>query len=193
MLIVSPPSSWIKPHVPACYGEDLRLLGDLAAYLRTQNSYYVSGQVTDTIEEVCRLLESEVDFRREQATLAEVRRVYRRTSTRSSAGAWHRSSPPSSSPPPSSPPRLTLSFTPIPTPATCSSTTRPMTSSSSTRQMGRLITSMTFRHEGGVRFAAAARCGWTTSSRASSSPASPARRCRRPSASPITWPCSSAR
>ncbi|HBY59566.1 MAG TPA: hypothetical protein DEH78_07065, partial [Solibacterales bacterium] len=72
----------IKPHVPSCYAEDLNLLQRLAEYLRCQNAYFVSPQVTETLDEVRQLLASEVDFRREQATLAEVRRVYVRPGVR---------------------------------------------------------------------------------------------------------------
>jgi ubiquinone biosynthesis protein len=70
----------MKPHVPHCYAEDLRLLRDLAGYLGSNSTRYsfASREVVDTLEEVRLLLEREVDFRREQATLAEVRRVYRR-------------------------------------------------------------------------------------------------------------------
>jgi ubiquinone biosynthesis protein len=69
----------MKPHVPSCYAEDLWLLQQLAADLavRTREYYFASRQVTETLDEVRLLLEREVDFRREQATLAEVGRVYR--------------------------------------------------------------------------------------------------------------------
>jgi ubiquinone biosynthesis protein len=72
----------LKPHVPACYAEDLDLLQQLAEHLRTQKQYPVSREVTETLDDVRRLLASEVDFRREQATLAEVRRVYPRRGVR---------------------------------------------------------------------------------------------------------------
>jgi ubiquinone biosynthesis protein len=72
----------MKPHVPSCYDEDLRLLQDLAAHLAASNYYVQSREVVDTLEEVRLLLQREVDFRREQATLAEVNRVYTRRATR---------------------------------------------------------------------------------------------------------------
>jgi ubiquinone biosynthesis protein len=72
----------MKPHVPACYAEDLSLLQHLAADLaaRGREYYFASREVAETLDEVRLLLEREVDFRREQATLAEVHRVYRRSS-----------------------------------------------------------------------------------------------------------------
>jgi ubiquinone biosynthesis protein len=69
----------MKPHVPAFYAEDLRLLQDLAEHLASRSRVYgfASREVVATLDEVRMLLESEVDFRREQATLAELGRVYR--------------------------------------------------------------------------------------------------------------------
>jgi ubiquinone biosynthesis protein len=70
----------MKPHVPVFYSEDLSLLQSLAEYLagKEKQYYFASREVVETLEEVRMLLEREVDFRREQATLAEVRRVYKR-------------------------------------------------------------------------------------------------------------------
>jgi ubiquinone biosynthesis protein len=70
----------MKPHIPLCYAEDLSLLQRLAEHLAAQEGDYqvASRDAADTLEEVRLLLEREVDFRREQATLAEVRRVYKR-------------------------------------------------------------------------------------------------------------------
>jgi ubiquinone biosynthesis protein len=71
----------MKPHVPECYAEDLSLLQYLAEDLaaRGREYYFASREVAETLQEVRLLLEREVDFRREQATLAEVHRVYRRS------------------------------------------------------------------------------------------------------------------
>jgi ubiquinone biosynthesis protein len=68
----------MKPHVPANYAEDLQLLKDLAEDLMSHGDEYgfATHQVAETLEEVRLLLEREVDFRREQATLAEIMRVY---------------------------------------------------------------------------------------------------------------------
>jgi ubiquinone biosynthesis protein len=70
----------MKPHVPACYAEDLWLLQQLAEHLSSGGREYefASKDVIETLDEVRLLLEREVDFRREQATLAEVGRVYNR-------------------------------------------------------------------------------------------------------------------
>jgi len=68
----------MKPHVPECYAEDLSLLQQLAQDLASRHQEYhlPSRSVTGTLDEVRLLLEREVDFRREQATLAEVGRIY---------------------------------------------------------------------------------------------------------------------
>jgi ubiquinone biosynthesis protein len=71
----------MKPHVPVCYGEDLLLLQQLAEHLAGKQYYFASDEVAETLDEVRLLLEKEVDFRREQATLAEVGRVYKRRNT----------------------------------------------------------------------------------------------------------------
>jgi ubiquinone biosynthesis protein len=74
----------IKPHVPMHYAEDLQLLQNLASHLSAKGKHYqfASREVVETLEEVRMLLEREVDFRREQATLAEVGRVYKRRNSR---------------------------------------------------------------------------------------------------------------
>lgn len=70
----------MKPHIPVCYAEDLALLQRLAEHLAMQEADYPAAarDAADTLDEVRLLLEREVDFRREQATLAEVGRVYKR-------------------------------------------------------------------------------------------------------------------
>jgi ubiquinone biosynthesis protein len=74
----------MKPHVPVFYAEDLSLLQQLAGHLARKTGEYgiASREVVETLEDVRLLLEREVDFRREQATLAEVGRVYRRPGVR---------------------------------------------------------------------------------------------------------------
>lgn len=74
----------MKPHVPVCFSEDLRLLQDLAEHLTSRRREYLfaSREVIETLDEVRLLLAREVDFRREQATLAEVGRVYKRAGWR---------------------------------------------------------------------------------------------------------------
>ncbi len=68
----------IKPHVTLCYSEDLSLLQQLAAHLASREYGFASREVAEMLDEVRLLLQHEVDFRREQVTLAEVNRVYRR-------------------------------------------------------------------------------------------------------------------
>src|SRR5690606_16874269 len=73
----------MKPHIPACFSEDLLLLQQLTEHLASGRlPYGASHEVGETLEDVRLLLENEVNFRREQATLAEVNRVYRRPGAR---------------------------------------------------------------------------------------------------------------
>jgi len=69
----------LKPHVPACFAEDLKLLQQLGEYLAGKDRKYgfAVQQVTETLEEVRLLLGHELDFAREQATLGEAARMYR--------------------------------------------------------------------------------------------------------------------
>ncbi len=68
----------LKPHIPACYAEDMELLHGLAGFLtRRHGRYGVPARgVADTFTQVRRLLEHEVDFAGEQATLAQAQRLY---------------------------------------------------------------------------------------------------------------------
>jgi ubiquinone biosynthesis protein len=66
----------LKPFVSACFAEDLELLQRLAHFLADKHPEY-GRALPETIMEVRRLLEHEVDFAREQATLAEAARVYK--------------------------------------------------------------------------------------------------------------------
>jgi ubiquinone biosynthesis protein len=69
----------MKPHVPACFAEDMKLLQRLGEYLTGKSRKYgfAVRQVRETLEEVRLLLEHELDFAREQATLGEAARMYR--------------------------------------------------------------------------------------------------------------------
>lgn len=60
----------LKPHVPACFAEDMQLLQALGVHLATP-------EVDEMITEVRLLLEHELDFVREQNTLREAGRIYR--------------------------------------------------------------------------------------------------------------------
>lgn len=66
----------LKPYVSGCFAEDLELLQQLAAFLAERHPEY-GRALPETLLEVRRLLEHEVDFRREQATLAEAAQAYR--------------------------------------------------------------------------------------------------------------------
>jgi len=69
----------LKPYVPGCYAEDMRILQQLAAHLARKPSaegIRMTG-VADTLTEIRLLLEHEVDFRREQTTLLKALRLYR--------------------------------------------------------------------------------------------------------------------
>lgn len=69
----------LKPHIPGCYAEDMKILGQLARHLarkHRKDSPHL-GRLADTLTEIRLLLEREVDFPREQATLANALREYR--------------------------------------------------------------------------------------------------------------------
>ena len=69
----------LKPHIPSCFAEDLLILQRLAQFLARRHS---RGEVplpglAEVLTEIRLLLEREVDFRGEQATLLEALRIYR--------------------------------------------------------------------------------------------------------------------
>ncbi len=66
----------LKPYVMECFAEDLALLQELAHFLASKHPEY-GRALPETLIEVRRLLEHEVDFKREQATLVEAARIYR--------------------------------------------------------------------------------------------------------------------
>ena len=69
----------LKPYVPECFGEDMTLLQDLGEFLTSPRRGYgfAIHDVKDMLAEVLLLLEHELDFRREQATLLEAVKMYR--------------------------------------------------------------------------------------------------------------------
>jgi ubiquinone biosynthesis protein len=69
----------LKPYVPECFGEDMKLLQDLGEFLTSPKRGYgfAIRDVRDMLAEVLLLLEHELDFRREQATLLEAVKMYR--------------------------------------------------------------------------------------------------------------------
>ena len=68
----------LKPHIPVCYAEDMKILQKLAGFLARK---YIAdrsrfGALSETLTEIRLFLEHEVDFRGEQRTLEIVQRVY---------------------------------------------------------------------------------------------------------------------
>jgi ubiquinone biosynthesis protein len=69
----------LKPYVPLCFTEDMTLLQGLGDHLASTDRGYgfAVRDVRETLEEVRTLLQHELDFPREQATLVEAYRAYR--------------------------------------------------------------------------------------------------------------------
>jgi ubiquinone biosynthesis protein len=67
----------LKPYVPSCFHEDLAMLRDLAEMFGAKDYGFNTRDVPQMMSEIARLLEREVDYLREQAILAEARRLYR--------------------------------------------------------------------------------------------------------------------
>jgi ubiquinone biosynthesis protein len=69
----------LKPYVPACFGEDMTLLQQLGEFLASPERGYgfAVRDLREMIAEVRLLLEHELEFTREQATLVEAARGYR--------------------------------------------------------------------------------------------------------------------
>ena len=70
----------LKPHIPECFAEDMDLLAQLARYMGSRHREYGFARhvLPDTFNDVRRLLQHEVQFRREQTTLAEAAALYKR-------------------------------------------------------------------------------------------------------------------
>lgn len=69
----------LKPYIPVCFAEDMELLAQLAKYLGARHREYGFGShvLSDTFRDVRKLLQHEVNFAREQATLKEAYQLYR--------------------------------------------------------------------------------------------------------------------
>jgi ubiquinone biosynthesis protein len=69
----------LKPHIAVCYAEDMKIIGQLAQHLaRKHRADGPSlGRLAETLTEIRLLLQREVDFPREQATLANALNEYR--------------------------------------------------------------------------------------------------------------------
>ena len=68
----------LKPYIPACFAEDMDLLAQLARSLGARHREYgfAPHVLPDTFNDVRRLLQHEVNFAREQATLAKAAELY---------------------------------------------------------------------------------------------------------------------
>jgi ubiquinone biosynthesis protein len=71
----------LKPYVPECLAEDMNLLQKLGGYLgaRERGYGFARRDVEEMLSEVRLLLDHELDFVREQETLAEAHRTYHGT------------------------------------------------------------------------------------------------------------------
>lgn len=69
----------LKPHIPYCYAEDMKILGQLAQYLvrKHRAAGMHLSRLAETLTEIRLLLEREVDFPREQETLVNALSEYR--------------------------------------------------------------------------------------------------------------------
>jgi ubiquinone biosynthesis protein len=69
----------LKPHIASCYAEDMKILGQLAQHLARRHGAAGThlGGLAETLTEIRLLLQREVDFPREQATLANALNEYR--------------------------------------------------------------------------------------------------------------------
>jgi ubiquinone biosynthesis protein len=72
----------LKPHIPACFAEDMEFLQELAQWFGTRHRDYGFPRhlIPDTFKKVRRLLQHEVDFVREQKTLLEAAVLYQQVS-----------------------------------------------------------------------------------------------------------------
>ena len=68
----------MKPHIPVGFAEDMDVLAGLAKYVGTKSREYGFAKrvLPETFSDVRRLLQHEVEFSREQATLLEASRLY---------------------------------------------------------------------------------------------------------------------
>ena len=68
----------LKPYIPACFAEDMHLLAGLARHLgsKHRDHDFAPHVLPDTFNDVRRLLQHEVDFPREQATLERAAKLY---------------------------------------------------------------------------------------------------------------------
>jgi len=70
----------LKPHIPEYFAEDMDYLQALAQYFGDPSHNYGFPVIPDTFRKVRRLLQHEVNFKREQKTLVEAASLYRNLS-----------------------------------------------------------------------------------------------------------------
>lgn len=68
----------MKPYIPECFSEDMELLAGLSRYIGSKHQEYGFAEhvLPETFQDVRRLLQHEVKFRREQKTLLQARHLY---------------------------------------------------------------------------------------------------------------------
>jgi predicted unusual protein kinase regulating ubiquinone biosynthesis (AarF/ABC1/UbiB family) len=67
----------LKPHIPVCFAEDMKILQDLADFFGGRSGEnFVSAVIPDTFSKVRRHLQHEVDFPGEQAALVEAAKQF---------------------------------------------------------------------------------------------------------------------
>lgn len=67
----------LKPHIPDCFAEDMKILQELADYFgQRAHKGFASGVIPDTFSKIRRHLQREVDFPGEQAALLEAAKQY---------------------------------------------------------------------------------------------------------------------
>lgn len=68
----------LKPHIPVCFAEDMKILQELADFFgKRSRENFVSAVIPDTFSKVRRHLQHEVDFPGEQAALLEAAKQFK--------------------------------------------------------------------------------------------------------------------
>ena len=78
----------LKPHIPACFAEDMKILQDLADFFGKQkHEGFASAVIPDTFSKIRQHLQHEVDFPGEQAALVEAAKQFTAAARRAGAEA----------------------------------------------------------------------------------------------------------
>jgi ubiquinone biosynthesis protein len=68
----------LKPHIPECFSEDMKILQDLADFFgKRSHEGFASAVIPDTFSKIRRHLQHEVDFPGEQAALVEAAKQFK--------------------------------------------------------------------------------------------------------------------